>query len=465
MHQVVFHFPFVGYPLFSFGAMLLLAFVVVVGWGRWRAPKIGLTWERFQDFCMLMLATGLAGARIVYMWQFSDQFPDKSPLGLFLAFFKIWDGGIVFYGSIFGGLLGFWLFRRKVLKPMGVNGWQLADAVAPMLAIGMAIGRIGCYLNGCCWGQVACPECQPMPLPPELGQFPLLAAHAKRQVTWPPDDDARLPQIHGLQTTVGFSIPSRDYVTRDPRSLVLAVEPGSAAEHAGLKPGDRVIELNGEPNRFLVEVTGSAKSLADAANRATEAGATVRTVERPGKIPALLIETDDPDVLAAVRGRLSAIGTGAVVAVHDRLYEFVRSGPLGEKRLDLVVERAGQRVPISFTPRTVTFFPTQVYETISMILVTLLLLAFQPFRRHDGQVIVVLMLCYSVHRFLNEAIRTEPTYSFGLTLSQWISVGIFLAAIVLELYLRRTQPKLPPGAIPLGYGAKSIPENPTPAAV
>jgi phosphatidylglycerol---prolipoprotein diacylglyceryl transferase len=465
MHQVVFHFPFIGYPLFSFGAMLLLAFVVVVGWGRWRAPKIGLSWERFQDFCMLMLAFGLAGARIVYMWQYSDQFPDKSAFSLFLAFFRIWDGGIVFYGSIFGGLLGFWFFRKRVLKPLGVNGWQLADAVAPMLAIGMAIGRIGCYLNGCCWGQVACPECQPMPLPPEFGQFPLLSAHAKRQVTWPPDEDARLPQIHGLQTTVGFSIPSRDFVTRDPRSLVMAVEPGSAAERAGLRPGDRIVEFNGEPNRFLVEVTGTAKTLADAAERAAESGAKVRPVERPGKTTAILAETDDPEILSVVRGRLSAIGGQGSVATHDSLYEFVRSGPLGSKRLELVVERDGQRVPIAFTPRTVTFFPTQVYETISMVLVTLLLIAFQPFRRHDGQVIVLLMLCYAVHRFLNEAIRTEPTYGFGLTLSQWISIGIFLAGVGLELALRRTQPRLPPGAIPLGYGARTIPEGSPTAGV
>ena len=103
-----------------------------------------------------------------------------------------------------------------------------------------------------------------------------------------------------------------------------------------------------------------------------------------------------------------------------------------------------------------TFFPTQVYETISMVLITLLLLAFQPFRRHDGQVMVLLMLTYAVHRFLNEAIRIEPTYRFGLTLSQWISIGIFGAGIGLEVYLRRSQPKLPPGALPLGYGAKPV---------
>lgn len=458
MQQVMFHVPLIGFPLFGFGAMLLLSFVVVVGWGRFRTPKVGLPWERFQDMSMLLLATGIAGARVVYMWQYSDQFKDKSPLEWVLAFFSIWDGGIVFYGSIFGGFLGYLFFRHYVVKRLGINGWQLADAVAPLLAIGMAIGRIGCYLNGCCWGQVACQECQPMPLPPELGQFPLLSAHAKRQVTWPADEDARLPQIHGLQTTAGFSIRPRDPVPGDSRSVVLAIEPGSAAERAGLNPGDRVVGLNGEPNRYLLEITGPAKALSDATESAKAEGVLVRTVERPNKSPAVLVETDDPETFAVVHGKLAPLRGQAVIAIHDSLYELVRTGPLGIKHLDLIVDRNGQKVPIGFTPRTVTFFPTQVYETISMVLITLLLLAFQPFRRHDGQVMVLLMLTYSVHRFLNEAIRIEPTYRFGLTLSQWISIGIFLAGIGLEIYLRWSQPKLPPGALPLGYGAKPVAE-------
>ena len=71
-------------------------------------------------------------------------------------------------------------------------------------------------------------------------------------------------------------------------------------------------------------------------------------------------------------------------------------------------------------------------------------------------VLVLLMVGYAAHRFLNEAIRIEPSYSiagsdYGLTLSQWISVLIFILAVGMELYLRATRPKLPPGAVPLGY--------------
>ena len=63
----------------------------------------------------------------------------------------------------------------------------------------------------------------------------------------------------------------------------------------------------------------------------------------------------------------------------------------------------------AFTPRTVGLYPTQLYETVSMGLLILLLLAYYPYRRHDGQLMVVLMVGYAVHRFINESLRIEPT--------------------------------------------------------
>ncbi|QEL18114.1 prolipoprotein diacylglyceryl transferase family protein [Limnoglobus roseus] len=458
MQQVIFHFPFVGFPLYGFGLMLLLAFFTVIAWSKWRTPKVGLSWERFQDMAMLLLLTGIGGARVLYMIQYSDQFPDKSALGLLIGFVSIWDGGIVFYGSIFGGMLSYYFYRRFVLKRLNINGWQLADAVAPMLAIGMALGRIGCYLNGCCWGQVACAECQPMPLPPELGQFPLIPSHARKQVTLPPYQ-SRLPQIHGLQTTTGFTIVAPgELPPSDPRSVVAAIEPGTAAERSGLQPGDKVVEVNGRPNQMILEINGPAKVLAGAQERANIDNVTVKSIDLAKDEKALIVETADPAAFTVVQAKLTPLREQLILSPHDSLYELTRNGALGQTELALVVERKGERVPVTFTPRTVTFFPTQLYETISMVLLTLLLLAYQPFRRHDGQVIVLLMLGYAVHRFLNEAIRIEPTYRFGLTLSQWISILIFAIGVLLEVYLRYTQPKLPAAPVPLGYGSHAIPE-------
>jgi prolipoprotein diacylglyceryltransferase len=74
-----------------------------------------------------------------------------------------------------------------------------------------------------------------------------------------------------------------------------------------------------------------------------------------------------------------------------------------------------------------------------MVLLIGVLLAFYPLRRHDGQVMVLLMIGYALHRFINESIRVEPAYA-GLTLSQWGSVVILAAAVGLEVLLWRIMP-------------------------
>jgi phosphatidylglycerol---prolipoprotein diacylglyceryl transferase len=75
----------------------------------------------------------------------------------------------------------------------------------------------------------------------------------------------------------------------------------------------------------------------------------------------------------------------------------------------------------------------------------LLMLAYMPFRRHDGEVMVLFMLGYAVHRFLNECLRddTKPV-AFGMTLSQNISVVVFAAGLVLALWIwLRGRAKMP----------------------
>lgn len=465
MQQVLFHLPFTagwvppdGLPVYGFGAMLFLTFVLTAMlWGPRRAEQVGLPRDKLQDFAIVIFLTGIAGARVVYMIQYADQFPDKSPVGLAKAFFQIWNGGIVFYGSVFGGLVGFLVFRRVVLRRLGVSGWKLADAVAPLIALGLAVGRIGCYLNGCCWGQPVCEECQPVPLSPVLGQFPLLPAHARDQVCRPAASEDRMPQIRGLQTSTGFSIAPREERagTGDPRAVVAAVEPGSAALAAGLKPGDRVVAVNGRPNRAVAELSGPAAVVEQAAGRLKDAGGMPAGRADADEGRSERVDFDDPAAYRAAVGKLADLRpAGLTVYGADTLGELVgRDWPRGRNDLALTVLRDGQEVPLTFRPKTVPFFPTQLYETVSMLLLVFLLVSFQPFRRHDGQVMVLLMIGYATHRFLNEAIRIEPTYYLGLTLSQLISIAIFAAGLLVELYQRLAMPRLPAGEVPLSYGA------------
>jgi prolipoprotein diacylglyceryltransferase len=467
MQQVLFHIPFTegwvppdGLPLYGFGAMLFLTFVLTaMVWGPRRVVQVGLPRDKLQDLAIWVFLFGIAGARIVYMVQYADQFRGQNKL---VAFFQIWNGGIVFYGSVFGGLVGYGLFYHFVMRRFRVSGWKLADAVAPLIALGLAVGRIGCYLNGCCWGQPVCEECQPVPLAPELGKFPLLTAHARDQVVKPASGDDRLPEVHGLQTSTGFAVaPGPAFGAGDPRSVVTAVEPGSAAERAGVRAGDRVVGVNGRPNRVVVEVSGVPDAAGPVAEVLTAGGGVA--VGKPGS-PDVRIAFDDPAAYREAATKASAIRPpGVLLTARDSLWETVRDWPRGRGVLELEVERGDQLMPLAFTPRTVPFFPTQLYETVSMLLLTLLLLAFQPFRARDGEVMVVLMLGYAAHRFLNEAIRIEPTYALNMTLSQWISIGIFAAGLLLWAFLRLRLPALPPGAVPLSYGAPSPTEGPLPA--
>ena len=459
MQQILFHVPVIDFPLSGFGAMMFLTFVLTtMVWGARRCPQVGLSKDRVQDLALVLFLSGFAGARLVYMIQYRKDFPDD-PVALALAYFRIDKGGIVLYGGLIGGFLGYLAFRQLVLRRLGVNGWKLADAVAPLIALGIAVGRLGCYLNGCCWGQPVCEECQIVPLSGELGRFPVLPAHAREQVCAVPRPTDRLPGIHGLQTSTGFTIrPAERFGEGDPRAVVAAVEPGSAAAAAGLQAGDRVVEVNGEPNRLVVDLTGPADVVAEAVKRVKD-GKNVTTGLVGNGFDFARIEFDSPGVYEVAAAQLLLLrGQKLTTSVRDRLWEEVRDWRderKGVNRLSLVVDRGGQTIPLTFTPRTVPFYPTQLYEFVSMMLLIGFLLAFQPFRRHDGQVMVVAMLGYALHRFFNEAIRIEPVYEIGLpvrlTLSQWISLGIFAAGVGLEVYLRLTQPKLPAGEVPLSY--------------
>jgi phosphatidylglycerol:prolipoprotein diacylglycerol transferase len=91
-----------------------------------------------------ILVAGLVGARLFFVVEYWRSF--KS----FWDVFRIWEGGIVLYGSVLGGAVGFFLFRKRHPFPLR----PMVDVIAPSLALGIAIGRIGCFLNGCCYGDL-----------------------------------------------------------------------------------------------------------------------------------------------------------------------------------------------------------------------------------------------------------------------------------------------------------------------
>lgn len=132
------------FTVHSWGAFLALGFVVTLIFLRARAKKEGLSPDLISDLAFLVLLSGIVGARIFYILT-SLSYYIEHPLEVFM----VQRGGLVFYGGfISGALVGVAFVRIKKLPLL-----KMLDLFAPYVALGQAFGRIGCFLNGCCFGK------------------------------------------------------------------------------------------------------------------------------------------------------------------------------------------------------------------------------------------------------------------------------------------------------------------------
>jgi phosphatidylglycerol:prolipoprotein diacylglycerol transferase len=156
----------------------------------WReAPRLGMDRERVLDLTLWLVVWGVAGARVLHIfadghfWDYvhmcTDPFLVKAteakvafcntsaecgwdyvcntaahtchPPRDCLAWAKVWRGGLAYYGGfIFAAAFGLWYARKHRL-----GMWKMADLTAPWIALGLALTRIGCFLNGCCFGKAS----------------------------------------------------------------------------------------------------------------------------------------------------------------------------------------------------------------------------------------------------------------------------------------------------------------------
>ncbi len=138
--------------LFSFGPLRLYSYGLFVATGvlaailmiRRNARVSGLNPDISVDLAMTTVISGFTGARIFYVIEFWDYFKN-SPLDVL----KIWQGGIVLYGGLMGGLLGFILF----IKLSKLSFLTMLDLFVPATALAQGFGRLGCFMNGCCFGR------------------------------------------------------------------------------------------------------------------------------------------------------------------------------------------------------------------------------------------------------------------------------------------------------------------------
>jgi phosphatidylglycerol:prolipoprotein diacylglycerol transferase len=134
-----------NFPINTYGVLLALAFLAALIIAARLAVRDGLPRERVYDLGLWMLLAALVGSKVLMLW--TEPVYRENPSQLFsLDFLR--SGG-VFYGGFLGAVLtGYFLIKRY-----GLPWWKTADAFAPGIALGQAIGRQGCFAAGCCWGK------------------------------------------------------------------------------------------------------------------------------------------------------------------------------------------------------------------------------------------------------------------------------------------------------------------------
>lgn len=128
----------------SFGVMVAMAAIVCSALMAREAKRLSIEPEEIYDFVFWGIVCGVCGARVFYVF-LNLSFFSSNPEEILM----VQRGGLAWQGGVSLGALGIVLFIRKKRWPLPV----MADFVAPYLALGHAIGRIGCFLNGCCYGK------------------------------------------------------------------------------------------------------------------------------------------------------------------------------------------------------------------------------------------------------------------------------------------------------------------------
>lgn len=130
-------------PIHGYGLMLAIGFLVAIFVASHRAKKRDIPSQNVFDLGLYILVSALLGARIFHFFQHLDEYSS------FWSVFKVWEGGLVYYGGFLLALAVciIYLYQKKL--PIG----KFLDVIGPPMILGLGIGRIGCFLAGCCFGK------------------------------------------------------------------------------------------------------------------------------------------------------------------------------------------------------------------------------------------------------------------------------------------------------------------------
>lgn len=379
MVPVVFTIPFIDMKVPGYGLMLTTAFLLAIVWAAWRAAKSKANPDVIFNCGFVALVCGVVGCRAMYVVHYWDQFAYRGNLWQIIwAIIDVRNGGLEFYGGFILSVIGvpLWLiFYEKVSLR-----WYM-DIVAPSAALGLAIGRIGCFLNGCCYGNVC--------------DLPWA-------VRFPFGSNAQLE--HWQDKLPGAELPQQ----------LMSLHPGGV----GGPLGRTIFDV---PAAELDEATAKYSALL---KQQYELDQKIAATSQPIQREPLQNQRDA--LILQQRQLLTKYGMAPM--------NTTKYGLTGQQLLDMAREH-----------RSLPVHPAQLYSTITALIVAFFLNSLYFRRTRDGQIICTLLLIEPVTRWILEVIRADnPTDTLGtFTISQFLALCMTLLGLIGLLVLRKMPPRSP----------------------
>lgn len=151
MHPELFEIPFIHLTIRSYALMMVIAFLAGLFLIRRLSRSITADPQVITNAALYSLIGGVAGARLLYVMHYFDYFR-----GDFISIFATWQGGLEFYGGVILALpivLAYLCYHKYYVRRYEVHIRSYLDVLAIGLMLALVFGRVGCFLNGCCFGK------------------------------------------------------------------------------------------------------------------------------------------------------------------------------------------------------------------------------------------------------------------------------------------------------------------------
>ena len=195
MHPELFEVPIVHLIIRSYGVMMVVGFLSAVTVIRYLSRHFTSNPQHITNAALYSLIAGVIGARTFFVIHYSDQFRGN-PLGVL----EIWNGGLELLGGVLLAIAVIVFYIRYYKLPMR----HYLDVLAIGLVAALVFGRLGCFLNGCCYGK-------PTDLPWGV-RFPYGSFAYQSQTRADPDRNRPLPYIDLPESYFGYRDAQGEYI-------------------------------------------------------------------------------------------------------------------------------------------------------------------------------------------------------------------------------------------------------------